>query len=102
MGYPTGPVTEGGRLPELLRRYDNLWADISAGSGHNAISRDPDFGYAFLENFQDRVLYGTDICWPGQEVQQSQFLLDGLGSGRLSQQAFDKIARTNAEGLLGL
>ncbi|NPV46560.1 MAG: amidohydrolase family protein [Armatimonadetes bacterium] len=102
MGYPTGPVTEGGRLPELLRRYPNLWADISAGSGYNAISRDPDFGYAFLEEFQDRVVYGTDICWPGQEVLQSQFLLDGLATGRLSQQAFDKIARTNAEALLGV
>ncbi len=102
MGYPTGPVAEGGRLPELLRRYDNLWCDISAGSGHNAISRDPDFGYGFLEEFQDRVLYGTDICWPGQEVQQSQFLLDGLQAGKLSQGAFDKVAHSNAEGLLGL
>jgi hypothetical protein len=102
MGYPTGPVTDGGRLPELLRRHDNLWCDISAGSGHNGISRDPDFGYAFLEEFQDRVLYGTDICWPGQEVPQSQFLLDGLAAGKLSQQAFDKVARRNAEGLLGV
>lgn len=102
MGYPTGPVTEGGRLPEMLRRYDNLWCDISAGSGHNAISRDADFGYAFLEEFQDRVLYGTDICWPAQEVRQSQFLLDGLASGQLSQAAFDKIACRNAEQLLKL
>lgn len=102
MGYPRGPVTDGGPLPELLRRHGNLWADISAGSGYNAISRDPDFGYAFLEEFQDRTLYGTDICWPGQEVLQSQFLLDGLAAGKLSQEAFDKIARTNAEGLLGV
>lgn len=102
MGYPTGPVTEGGRLPEMLRRHGNLWCDISAGSGLNGISRDPDFGYAFLEEFQDRVLYGTDICWVGQEVGQSQFLLDGLAAGKLSQTAFDKIAHLNAEGLLGL
>ncbi|MFA6108962.1 MAG: amidohydrolase family protein [Candidatus Latescibacterota bacterium] len=102
MGYPAGPVTPGGRLPELLRRYPNLWCDISAGSGYNALSRDPDFGYAFLEEFSERVLYGTDICWPGQEVKQSQFLLDGLAAGKLSQAAFDRIGRLNAEGLLGV
>jgi hypothetical protein len=68
MGYPTGPVTAGGRLPELLRQYPNLWADISAGSGNNALVRDKDFGFRFLEEFQDQLLFGTDICGCPQEV----------------------------------
>lgn len=102
MGYPTGPVTPGGRLPELLGCYDNLWADISAGSGHTAISRDPEFGYAFLEQFQDRILFGSDLCWPDQEVPQSGFLKQALAEGKISQTVFDKIAYQNAQTLLGI
>ena len=102
MGYPKGPVKPGGRLVELLRTYENLWADISAGSGHNALSRDPDFGYAFLEEFQDRVLFGTDICQPGQKVEQVEFLNAGLAQARISSAAFEKITHKNAEKLLRL
>lgn len=58
--YPAGPVAPGGRLPELLRECPNLYCDISAGSGHNALSRDPAFGRAFILEFQDRVLYARD------------------------------------------
>ncbi len=58
--YPEGPVTPGGRLPELLSRYDNLYADISAGSGRNALARDPEFGRQFIIDFSCKLLYGTD------------------------------------------
>jgi hypothetical protein len=102
LGYPTGPVTPGGRLVELLRRYDNLWCDISAGSGNNGLTRDPEFGYAFMEEFQERILWGSDLCWPDQEVPQTATLKDALAGGHISQQAFDKIAFGNATGLLGL
>lgn len=102
MGYPTGPVTPGGRLIELLQRYDNLWCDISAGSGNNGLTRDPEFGYCFMEEFQDRILYGTDLCWPGQEVPQTATLKNALGGGHITQQAFDKIAFRNATELLEL
>ena len=54
-GYPEGPVTPGGRLVELLRNYPNMYGDLSAGSGANAIMRDPAFGYKFLEEFQDKL-----------------------------------------------
>jgi predicted TIM-barrel fold metal-dependent hydrolase len=102
LGYPPGPVTAGGRLVELLRRYDNLWCDISAGSGNNGLTRDPAFGYAFMEEFQDRILWGSDLCWPGQEVPQTATLKNALADGHISQTAFDKIAFANATALLGL
>ena len=102
MGYPTGPVREGGRLIELLRRYDNLWCDISAGSGFNAISRDLEFGYWFLEEFQDRILFGTDICQAGQKVEQADYMRDAVKTGKITEAAFEKISHTNAEALLGL
>ena len=103
-GAPKGPVAPGGRVPELLRRYPNLCGDLSAGSGCNAIMRDPDFGYAFLEEFQDRLFYGTDICSPLDighiRVKMGPFLDDGVASGKLSAQARDKICWGNALRLL--
>lgn len=61
LGYPRGrPVTPGGKLLKLLDRYPNLYCDLSAGSGHTALSRDPAFGRKFLIDYQDRVLYGRD------------------------------------------
>ena len=58
--YPKGKVQPGGKLIEMLRKYPNLYCDISAGSGCNALSRDPEFAVSFLNEFQDRVLYGRD------------------------------------------
>lgn len=102
-GYPKGPVAPGGRLPELLRRYPNLWGDLSAGSGYNAVSRDPEWGYAFLEEFQDRMLMGLDICVPSNDTcPLLGFLRDGLAARTLSRRAFDKIMGGNAVRLLAL
>ena len=64
VGYPKGKIMPGGRIVELMRKYQNLHGDLSAGSGHNAITRDPEFGYKFIEEFQDRLYYGTDISDP--------------------------------------
>ena len=58
--YPKGPVIPGGKIERLLERYPNLYCDISAGSGHNALNRDHDFTRAFLRAWQDRVLFGRD------------------------------------------
>ncbi|MCL1952424.1 MAG: amidohydrolase, partial [Oscillospiraceae bacterium] len=58
--YPHGPVLPGGQVERLLETYPNLYCDISAGSGHNALNRDHDFTRAFLCRWQDRVLFGRD------------------------------------------
>ncbi|MCE5237449.1 amidohydrolase [bacterium] len=102
MGYPTGPVTPGGALPRLLRTYDNLWCDISAGSGNNALTRDFDFGCSFMQEFQDRVLFGTDICQCPQRVEQVGTMDRALSEGKITQEAYEKISHLNAEQLLGL
>ena len=103
-GNPKGPVAPGGRIPELMRRYPNLCGDLSAGSGCNAMMRDPEFGYAFLEEFQDRLFYGTDICSPRDishiRVKMGPFLEDGVARGKLSPQACEKICWGNALRLL--
>lgn len=58
--YPKEKVQPGGKLIEMLRKYPNLYCDLSAGSGCNALSRDPEFAVEFLTEFQDRILYGRD------------------------------------------
>ncbi len=98
-----GKVTEG-RLAELLRKYGNLYCDLSADSGSRAMMRDPEYAAAFLTEFQDRVMYGCDIS---STSAQHPFVfgefLDGLlESGTISAEVYRKICRENAEKLLGL
>ncbi|HJN11727.1 MAG TPA: amidohydrolase family protein [Pirellulaceae bacterium] len=58
--YPTGPVKSGGLIDRLLAEYPNLYADMSAGSGFNAISRDEDFSAGFLQRHRKQLLFGSD------------------------------------------
>jgi len=99
--YPKGKVTPG-RVPELLRKHGNLYGDLSAGSGFNAVNRDPEFGYRFLEEFQDRLLFGTDICAPQNDTPLVRLLNAAVEEGRISRVAFEKIAWRNADRILGL
>jgi predicted TIM-barrel fold metal-dependent hydrolase len=58
--YPRGPITPGGKVITLLEKYDNLYADLSAGSGRYALERDPAHAVKFLTRFQDRLLFARD------------------------------------------
>ena len=88
----------------MQRKYPNLCCDLSAGSGCNAITRDPAFGWAFLEEFQDRCFFGTDICAPGNMnsamMRLSGFLDEAMLNGKISYAAYEKISRGNALDLL--
>ncbi len=101
-GYPKGPITVGGRVIELMRNFPNLHADLSAGSGFNAISRDEGFGLKFLDEFQDRLYFGTDLCAPAQKIPQVPYLNRLRDEGKISPSIFNKIARENAIRLLNL
>ncbi|MDO9463774.1 MAG: amidohydrolase [bacterium] len=46
--YPKGKVEKPGRVNLLLEKYPNLHADLSAGSGYGAMSRDLDYAKIFL------------------------------------------------------
>ena len=105
LGYPKGPVRKEGRIAELMRRYPNLHADLSAGSGLNAITRDPGYACAFLTEFQDRLLFGLDNCVPhptDAQVGQVATLRKYFLEGGISETAFRKIAYGNAIRLLHL
>ena len=60
VSYPSGKVEPGGKMIDMLRNLPNLYCDTSAGSGCNALKRDPEFAKDFLIEFQDRILYGRD------------------------------------------
>ncbi len=100
-GYPDGPITPG-RVPELLKTCDNLFGDLSASSGFNAVSRDPEYGYRFLEEFQDKLLFGSDISGPTVEVPLAVFLREAVQHGKISRVAFEKITWRNANKILSL
>ena len=101
--YPKGKVTEG-RIAKLLREYDNLYCDLSAGSGANAIMRDPEYAERFLNEFADRIFFGCDICQANQmhSFKFSDFLENMRAEGTLKEENYRKICRENAEKLLGL
>lgn len=58
--YPKGPVTPGGITDRYLSDYPNMYGDLSAGSGLNALRRDEDHAKQFLERHQDKLVYGSD------------------------------------------
>lgn len=91
--YPAGkPVKPGGRLLRLLDTYENLYCDISAGSGYTALTRDLDFTRKFLVDYQDRILFGRD--------EFSSRHLDLLFSLNLPQPVLRKILGDNARRLV--
>jgi len=105
-GYPKGPVVEGGRVVELMSKYPNIYGDMSAGSGYNAVSRDPEFGYWFMDEFQDQLCFATDVCQPSNRdntlINLKNFMEDALAAGKISQEVFEKISHKNAERVLKL
>ncbi|HHE72141.1 MAG TPA: hypothetical protein ENL34_07690 [Chloroflexi bacterium] len=92
--YPTGPVVPGGKVVEMLRRYPNLYADLSANSARNALRRDLAFGCDFVLEFQDRLLYARDDFGDALDV-----LLEELA---LPDQVLRKIHAENALKLVPL
>jgi predicted TIM-barrel fold metal-dependent hydrolase len=58
--YPKGKVTPGGLTDRYLADFPNIFADMSAGSGLNALLRDEEHTRGFLERHQDKILYGSD------------------------------------------
>lgn len=101
--FPTGKVIEG-KITELMRKYPNLYCDLSAGSGSNAMMRDKDHAAKFMAEFSDRIFYGIDMCAPSNTHQFifNDFLNKMLDEGYLSPQNYIKIVRENAKTVLGI
>jgi len=91
--YPKGPVIPGGEIEKLLDKYQNLYCDCSAGSCHNALSRDLEYTREFIISYQDRMLYARDYF---DNVHQELF-----NSLNLPRDVLEKLYHKNAEKLVG-
>ncbi len=69
-GYPSGPIRPGGLTDKFLSDYPNMYADMSANSGNNALSRDPAFSRDFIIRHRSKLIFGSDCS-----------CADGKGSG---------------------
>lgn len=96
--YPNRPTSPGGAIDALMDRFPNIYGDLSAGSGANAILRDVEFGKAFLVRRAERLLFGTDYLMPGQQVPQ----LSMYKEFDLPEDARAKIFRANAQRIFGI
>lgn len=97
--YPRGKVIPGGLVERLLEKYDNLYADISAYSGYNALERDPGYAKEFLERFADKILFGTDfpcIAADGSQFGPNRSHIELLERLRVDSEAMQKILHKNA------
>lgn len=98
--YPEGPVVEEGALVRLMRTYPNLYGDLSANSGAKALTRDRAHAIRFIDEFQDRLLFGLDMCCPNVPASTDPLLPPFLKSlrdaGEISKEVFGKVARGNA------
>jgi predicted TIM-barrel fold metal-dependent hydrolase len=69
-GYPSGPIKPGGLTDKFLSDYANLYADMSANSGNNALSRDQSFSRDFIVRHRAKLIFGSDCA-----------CVDGRGGG---------------------
>ncbi|MBU4200418.1 MAG: amidohydrolase family protein [Verrucomicrobia bacterium] len=100
--YPKGPIVPGGALPRLMNTYPNLYCGWDAASGYNGLTRDPEYGWSFMERFSDRILFGTDICDPSNNHQHAEYLRTSHADGRISDASFENISWRTANQLFGL
>ncbi len=83
VAYPTGPIKQGGLTDKMLADYPNVYGDLSANSGRNALARDPDFAAAFLVRHRNKLIFGSDCgCRDGHGTDQPQAPLHGKCTAR--------------------
>lgn len=64
VSYPADPVKPDGLTDRMLGEFPNLYGDLSATSGRNALARSPEF--------QDKLLFGSDCgCRDGKGTGQT-------------------------------
>ena len=75
-------------IVKLLSNHENLYADLSAKSGFNALKENRTYTSNLLEKFKEKLLYGTDNFSLGLDD-----LIDGL---EISEHVKNKVFFSNA------
>lgn len=92
--YPNGDIIGEGIIWHLLRKYPNLFVDISARSALNALMRNPTTARKFLDEFAGKILYGSDNFFNNQKE-----FINSLGLGK---DVYRKIYGDNACRLISI
>ncbi|MBQ8284614.1 MAG: amidohydrolase family protein [Clostridia bacterium] len=100
--FNTDPIKEEGAMPKLLRRYPHLHCDLSDPTAYNALTRDEKYTAEFVKEFEDRLYFGTDCCFPNMPVPLIDTLKKWKKDGVISSAAYNKITHENAMKLLGI
>ena len=99
-----GRIIREGRIARLMRKYPNLYCDLSSISGYKAMTRDVNYTYSFLEEFHERIVFATDISEKehgnSDMMRLSSFLDNAAESGRISPETYRAVCRGNALRLL--
>ena len=97
-----GKIVPGGRVPELFSKYPNLYGDLSANSGGQAIMRDSEFGLNFLEKYSDRLFFATDMVNTDMIFPLGSWLDEQFKLGNISKDTYEKICYKNAQNIFGI
>ena len=96
--YPKGPIEKKGSLWKLMEKYDNLYGDFSAGSGYNALARDPEKGIEFLKKFNKKTFFGTDMFFHKDEAPKHLTMMkNALEQKKISKTVYENIMHKNFE-----
>ena len=93
-GMTMDPIRREGVVPKLFRRYPNLLGELS--DAFQMLNCDHEYGPKFLTEFQDRLFFGTDICFAAMPFNTMNLLLKWREEKKISETVFRKIARENA------
>ncbi|MCM8785214.1 MAG: amidohydrolase family protein, partial [Candidatus Omnitrophica bacterium] len=96
--YPKGKIEKEGKVQYLLSNYPNIYADLSAGSAYNALTRDHEYGIEFLNRFYNKLLFATDYLYPEQKLP----IIEYIKNVKISDEKKRKIMSENAKKLLKL
>ncbi|MBE6582810.1 MAG: hypothetical protein E7648_06080 [Ruminococcaceae bacterium] len=102
VGMPGTESVEEGVVPILLRKYENLYCDLSDGTPVAAFSRNLEYTGKFFKEFQDRLYFGTDMCSKNYDYPHVRFINMLLNDGIITQEIYDKVTHKNAIKLLDL
>lgn len=103
VGHKGGPIDKDGAVARLMRDHENMWVDLSANSGFGAITMDLEYTKHFFNEFWDRIMYGTDICFPKVPQYDMMGIIERFhNEGVLNDEKYEAITHKNAERLLGL
>jgi predicted TIM-barrel fold metal-dependent hydrolase len=81
----------------LLNDYPNLYGDLSANSGNNALSRDPEFTAGFLKRHEDMLIFGGDCaCADGKGggITSGQSGREPAGGKRVARETLRRLQKT--------